>query len=96
MGPPNTHTAHNDLEVNRSPGTAEARTGGAAFGYRDSPCSSPKPTVSVSMQDAMARTRKTVVDPEYKGETSEGLPPDSNQAEMTRGSPHGTPSTPSD
>ncbi|XP_021739818.1 uncharacterized protein LOC110706234 [Chenopodium quinoa] len=90
------HPEHNN-ETSRSISMAESRIGNTDCNLLDLPCLSPNPTVSVSVQDTMARTRKTVVDPNYRGGGSDELPPDERAPnETAMGSPRGIPSTPSD
>ena len=95
MSSPTSHTAQPRSLVSRSPGTAESRTGGAAYGCLDQPCSSPNPTVSVPVQDTMARVKQTARDPHYQEADSGGVPPIEEEPAV-RGSPGGTPSTPGD
>ena len=81
-----THSARPRVVISRSPGTAESRTRGAVCPTLPS---SPNPTDSVSVQDTMARTKRTARRDE--GDGSIRVP--RNEVYYDR---PGTPSTPDD
>ena len=57
---PQLHAARRRIVISRSPGTAESRTSSAECLAKDPALrTSPNPTVSVSVQDTMARTKRT-------------------------------------
>ena len=62
MSSPFAHTAL-PRTLSRSPGSAESRTGGALSGVSGVLCSSPASSLSVSVQDTMARTKQTATKP---------------------------------
>lgn len=87
MDSPNTNTAWLRTVVSQSPDTA----GDAVWGCFDHPYSSANPTVSVHVQDKMARTKQIAVDPEYQSDASAKAP-----ANIVHYDHPGVPSTPGD
>lgn len=85
MDPSIIHSAQFTTAVRRSPGTAESRTGTAVWGYLGEPSPTSNPTVSVHVQDRMARIRWTAVDPDYKSDDAAEDPADPRNEDQTAG-----------